>query len=269
MRPAAIDALFLNMDMLFKKRDIHIAVTGRNLDELFPMLREFPVTIVEERPDLVISYGGDGALLGAERMFPGVPKCPVRDRKENPKCPRHSELSTLKKLFNGELEKVSLVKLEAVTEANERISGINEILLDRVHAISAIRYRIRQDGRILRPQVVADSLLVSTPFGSTGYFQSITHGNFQVGLGMAFNNSMDLISHTVVEENAVITVQLLRGPAIMYADNDPRHIPLETGSTVTIKALPQKTVLYGLDIFRCMDCYDLRKYGREKTTESR
>ena len=53
------------MDPLFEKRDLRVVVTGRNLGDLLPMLRQFPIQVVETDPDLVISYGGDGSLLGA------------------------------------------------------------------------------------------------------------------------------------------------------------------------------------------------------------
>lgn len=249
------------MDALFAKKEIRLAVVGRNLDDLLPLLKLFSCKIVEDNPDLVISHGGDGSLLGAERQYPGVPKCPIRDRRENPKCPRHSELTTLTKLFAGELRKTQLDKLEAVTEDGESIHGINDIVIDRPIASSAIRYRIWLDGELFRAQVVADSLLIATPFGSTGYFQSIARGNFQYGLGLAFNNSMDLMGFSVVHPDAKLAVQLLRGPAVMAADNDPRRINLETGATLNIQTIPDKTVLYGIDVFRCLDCYDLRKRG--------
>lgn len=249
------------MDALFEKNEIKIAVTGRNLEDLLPLLRLFPCKVVEADPDLVISHGGDGSLLGAELAYPGIPKCPIRDRRENPKCPRHSELTTLTKLFNGELSKCSLEKLEAVTEKGEKLYGINDVVINRTVPSSAIRYRIWLNGELFRAQVVADSLLVATPFGSTGYFQSITRGNLQTGLGLAFNNSMDLMGYTVVEESSKLAVQILRGPAVMVADNDPRQISLNNGDTVNIQTIRDKTVLYGLDVFRCMDCYDLRKRG--------
>lgn len=244
------------------KKELRVAVVGRNLDDLLPMLRMFPCKIVEDEPELVISHGGDGSLLGSERRYPGVPKCPIRDRKQNPKCPRHSEISTLTKLFAGELRKYYLIKLQATTNSGESICGINEIFIDRSKETSAIRYRIWQDGELLKPQIIADSLIVATPFGSTGYFQSVTHGSFQCGLGLAFNNSLDLMGYTIARENSKITVELLRGPAVMSADNDPRMIPLETGTTLTIEPLQERTLLYGMDIFRCLDCYDLRKQGK-------
>ena len=249
------------MDSIFQKKEIRVAVEGRNLDDLLPMLKMFPCKIVEETPDLVISHGGDGALLGAERKFPGVPKCPLRDHRQNPKCPRHSEISTLQKLFAGQLKPVMLSKVVAKNASGESTSGINEILLDRTRETSAIRYRIWVDGELFKPQVVADSLVISTPFGSTGYFQSISRGNFTTGLGLAFNNAMDLMGFAVISENARLTVELLRGPAVMGADNDPTLIPLKSGDSFTVHVEHNTTPLYGLDIFRCMDCYDLRKNG--------
>ena len=249
------------MDSIFQKKEIRVAVEGRNLDDLLPMLKMFPCKIVEEAPDLVISHGGDGALLGAERKFPGVPKCPLRDHRQNPKCPRHSEISTLQKLFAGQLKPVMLSKLVAKKANGESISGINEILLERTRETSAIRYRILVDGELFKPQVVADSLVIATPFGSTGYFQSISRGNFTTGLGLAFNNAMDLMGFAVIGEDSQITVELLRGPAVMGADNDPTLIPLQSGDTFTVHAEHNTTTLYGLDVFRCMDCYDLRKNG--------
>ena len=252
------------MDSIFQKKEIRVAVEGRNLDDLLPMLKMFPCKIVEEAPDLVISHGGDGALLGAERKFPGVPKCPLRDHRQNPKCPRHSEISTLQKLFAGQLKPVMLSKLVAKKASGESISGINEILLERTRETSAIRYRILVDGELFKPQVVADSLVIATPFGSTGYFQSISRGNFTTGLGLAFNNAMDLMGFAVIGEDSQITVELLRGPAVMGADNDPTLIPLQSGDTFTVHAEHNTTTLYGLDVFRCMDCYDLRKNGIRK-----
>ena len=244
-----------------KSKTLRVAVEGRNLEDLLPLLEQFPCTIVTEAPELVITHGGDGSLLGAERKYPGIPKCPIRDRKRNPKCPRHDELTTLKHLFEGTLNVSHLTKLQVTTQAGESLTAINDIILDRVNPTAAIRYRIWVNGELIRPRVVADSLLFSTPFGSTGYFLSITRGTFSTGIGLAFNNPMDLFGHTVVPEDSTIRVQLLRGPALLVADNNPKQIPVNTDETLEISVLPEKTRLYGLDVFRCMDCFDLRKNG--------
>lgn len=249
------------MDSLFKKKDLRVTVVGRNLDDIVPLIRLHPVALVEEEPDLVISHGGDGSLLGAELCFPGIPKCPIRDRRQNPKCQKHSEMTTLAKLFNGELKKSYLEKLEAVTENGDRLCALNDIVLTRQLASSAVRYRIWIDGELFRGQVVADGLVVTTPFGSTGYYQSITRGNIRTGIGLAFNNAMDLLGHTVIHGEARLTIQLLRGPAVMVADNNPRHIELDTGAMIQVYVLPERTPVYGVDVFRCLECYHLRKDG--------
>lgn len=248
-------------DALFEKKDLRVVVVGRNLEDLLPMLRLFPIQIVDKDPDLVISYGGDGSLLGAEQKYPGVPKCPLRDFRQNPKCPAHAEMSVLEKLFRGELRRTTLTKLVAELEDGTMLKGINDIVIARRLISSAIRYRIWLDGELFKGQVVADSLVVATPFGSTGYFQSITRGTIQSGLGMAFSNAMDLYGFTVVPAETRIAIELLRGPAEMVADNDPNVCQLETGAKILIRVQDALTPVYGVDVFRCMDCYTLRRNG--------
>lgn len=245
----------------FHKQPLRVLVRGRNLEDLLPLLRRFDLELVDTDPDLVITHGGDGSLLGAERNYPGVPKCPIRDRRQNPKCPQHSELSTLEKLFSGQLQRSNLETLVAVTDSGEELRAINDLVLSRELLSSAIRYRIVVDGELFRPQVVSDSLVVATPFGSTGYFQSITRGNFRTGIGLAFNNAMDGIGFSVLSGFARLEVQLLRGPAVLVADNDPRILQLKDGGVLQVRLSGRKTVAYGLDVFRCQDCYQLRRDG--------
>ncbi|MBP5641347.1 MAG: hypothetical protein J6X55_17855 [Victivallales bacterium] len=248
-------------DDLFKKHPVKVAVVGRNLDDLMPILKDFPVQIVTQEPDLVISYGGDGSLLGSEQKYPSIPKFPLRDFRQNPKCPCHDERTVLQQLFNGQLKTSLLCKLHAELPDGMTLTGINDIVLSNLHVSSAIRYRLWLNGELFRGQIVADSLVVSTPFGSTGYFHSITRGTIQTGLGLAFSNSMDLNGFTIVPQDTVIDVELLRGPAHVAADNDPRVCQLKNGARIRIKISPTPTPAYGIDIFRCVDCYNLRRNG--------
>jgi hypothetical protein len=41
-------------------------------------------------PDFIITVGGDGTLLQAERCYPSIPKLPVRDSLRCYRCDRHS-----------------------------------------------------------------------------------------------------------------------------------------------------------------------------------
>ena len=245
---------------------LKVRLVGRNCADLRPLLERFPVELLPEksrtRPDLVVSSGGDGSLLGAEREYPGVPKFPIRDRANNPKCPLHHEEKMLAEFFAGRLAAQSLPRIVATLPDGTELMGLNDIVLSRKNLLATIRYRIRQDGRMLRPQVIADSLILSTAFGSTGYFQSITRGNFQHGLGIACNNPLDGEIFTVLPEDAALEVELLRGPAVVMADNNPRLVSLETGARIGIRLSQGRTLVYGLEAFRCQDCYFLRRNGK-------
>ena len=94
--------------------------------------------------------------------------------------------------------------------------------------------------------------------GDTG---SLFLGFLLGALGVAFNNAMDLYSHMIIPDNSELTVELLRGPAVLVADNDPQSFELCTGSRLRVSISDERTSVYGLDVFRCMDCYDLRKKG--------
>ncbi len=240
---------------------IRAAICGRHLDDLQKRLKGFPIAVVTENPDLVISYGGDGALLGAERVWPGVPKCPIRDVRRNPKCPKHGEEQVLTMLVRGELRTSRLMRLCAEAPDGTQLYAINDVAIAKQNLASAVRTRIWLNDELFQSQNVGDGLLLATPFGSTGYYQSITRGCFRTGIGLAFNNPMNWQDYIVVPEDTVVGVDILRGPALLLVDNDPARVCLKDGDRLTVRRLGEATLAYGMDIFRCRDCYRLRQDG--------
>ena len=237
---------------------VRVAIRGRNLEDLRKLLGKHDVTLVDQMPDLVISHGGDGALLGAEREFPGVPKCPLRDWRNNPPCPRHGEMDVLDLALRGKLRRDEIIKVEAHSNG-QRFFGLNDISIHRMIPSSAVRFRVSLNDELYANQIVGDGLVVSTPFGSTGYYRSITHSLFRIGLGLAFNNTTEPIDHLVVEDDCLISVKILRGPAIVVADNDPDQLELQAGDRIDFRRAEQKAIVLGLDILRCRDCFMLRQ----------
>ncbi|MBT7163980.1 MAG: hypothetical protein HN904_14455 [Victivallales bacterium] len=240
---------------------IRAAIRGRHLDDLRALLRGFPIVVDNEHPDVVISHGGDGSLLGAERDYPGVPKCPLRDRRMNPKCPEHPNERVLELLTRGELREDRIGKLVARTGDGRELVGLNDLFISKSIVSSAVRYRLWLDDELYKGQIVGDGLVVATPFGSTGYFRNITHSLFRVGIGLAFNNCSDPVDHIIVRNDTVIRAEVIRGPAVLVADNDPARLDLDEGDVVTFSRCEQQTVILGLDIFRCRECYGLRENG--------
>ena len=241
-------------------KKLRIAICGRNLPVLRQLLATFPVTVVEAKPELVISYGGDGALLGAERDFPGVPKLPLRDSCRNPQCPAHGEEKALDLFVQGKLKPMPLMKLEAAC-GEKTLIGVNDIMLHNRVTTSAIRYRIWLDGELYANRIVGDGLVAATPFGSSGYYRSITHSIFKLGIGLAFNNSTEPTDHLVLRDDTLIRVEILRGPAVLLADNCPaaHTIHLKRHDIITIRKSPQTASVLGLDAFRCPACARLRQ----------
>jgi NAD+ kinase len=240
---------------------IRAAICGRHLDDLRELLKRFPIVVDNETPDIVISHGGDGSLLGAEREYPGIPKCPLRDRRMNPKCAVHADETILDQLVRGELRVERIRKLVACTDDGRELLGLNDLILSKSIISSCVRYRLWLDDELYKGQIVGDGLVVATPFGSTGYFRNITHSLFRVGIGLAFNNCSDPVDHIVVGPDTVIRAEVIRGPAVLVADNDPARLDLKEGDVVTFARCEQETVILGLDAFRCRDCYSLRENG--------
>ena len=238
---------------------LRAAICGRNLADLRRYLERASIDVVTSSPDVAISYGGDGALLGAERDWPGVPKCPLRDSRANPKCPAHGEESVLRQLADGELAETRLMKIEADAGEGNRVVGLNDVLVSKAQISSAVRYRIWLDGAPYAGQIVGDGLVVATPFGSTGYYRSITHSMFRLGMGLAFNNSTEPTDHLVVEEDTAIRVRVIRGPAVLLADNAPAAARLGRGDTVLVRKSEGCATVLGLEAFRCPVCHALRQ----------
>lgn len=235
-----------------------VLVYGRNVDDLISVLPK-EVELVSTNPDLVISYGGDGALLGAERDWPGVPKIAMRDYRHNPKCSEHSEEQVLALALAGELTPRKLIKLDAFDGKGNCLSAMNDVVLHNGDPRSAIRYAVTIDGKSFPHQMVGDGVVTATPFGSSAYYKSITGSVFYTGIGLAFNNSTEPMDHMVLNDASVIEVIITRGPAVLLADNSPREFIIEEGEKITIKKGEAETLFYGLDIFRCPACYSLRK----------
>ena len=66
-----------------------IALVGKIKKDIKQLKRQIEFCgyeIVSRNPDVVISFGGDGSFLIAERRFPSVPKLPVRDKSICKRC---------------------------------------------------------------------------------------------------------------------------------------------------------------------------------------
>ena len=233
-----------------------IRLAGKNLEDIRPLLPEYGLEECGSGYEAVVCHGGDGALLGAEREFPGVLKVPIRDAASAPTCPLHHIRERLRAFAAGELRHVRLPKL-AGEWRDVRVTGINDVFLHNTLECGALRFSVRIDGEPYAPEILGDGVGLSTVHGSTAYYRSITRSVFRTGIGLAFSNATAEISHIVLPESAVVEITILRGPGLLLADNSPvSRVP--GGETVKFRLSSEKALVAGLAEFMCPECRRLR-----------
>ena len=208
-------------------------VFGSQTDALGPLLAQYGIVTVAEHPDLVICYGGDGTLLRAEYEHPGVPKLLLRNSRVCKFCSPLANDEILERVGAGRYTIRDIIKLEV--RANGRtLVGVNDIIIHNADPRHGIRYRLYADGKPIGGEIIGDGIVVATPLGSTGYYRSITDSSFAVGIGVAFNNSTEQSDHMVLADTSALKLALVRGPAVVYADNQPGTIELADGDEVAV-----------------------------------
>lgn len=216
-----------------------VTVVSQNKEKIKPSLKGSGFVIDDKNPEFVVSFGGDGTLMKAEELFPGLPKIILRDSAICKKCSKLSNEIVLEKIKNGQYRIDEVTKLQAAANG-ENLSALNDIVVHNADPRHAIRYHVSINNALTHHEIIGDGIIAATPFGATGYYRSITHSYFDTGIGLAFNNSIEQSDHMILSDNTKIELEIARGPAIVYADNQDKTITLETGAKITIKKADHK-----------------------------
>jgi len=233
-----------------------VKLIGKNLEDIKPLLEPYGLLLTDDAPELIICHGGDGTLLGAEREFPGIPKFPIRDQRTAPRCEKHSYGEQLASFVAGKLKLARLPKI-AGEVGGRQVRGINDVFLHNRDRVSALRYRVRIDGELYANEIVGDGVGLATVHGSTAYYRSITHSIFRVGIGLAFSNSTEEISHLVLDAASRVEIEVVRGPGLLVADNSG-PIEVSDGAKVLFFQTGEYARVYALEEFMCAKCRALR-----------
>lgn len=213
-----------------------IAIVGKTplkISELKKELEKYHFVYAEKDPEVVISYGGDGTFLIAEREYPGIPKVLLRDSKICKKCHENVMEHELDYLAHHALQCTEHLKLEAKFQKKSLLCA-NDFVLRNVYPTHAIRFEISLDGTKVDAEYIGDGVVIATPFGAGAYFYSITKETFTEGTGIAFNNVTIAERARIVPANTEILLLLTRGHAVFVADNNPEIVHLKSGDSVTI-----------------------------------
>ena len=210
-------------------------IFGDQAKDLEIAVKQAGFELVAPDPELVIAYGGDGTFFQAEHRYPGIPKLILKSSRICKLCSKLSNEELLRRAVAGDYELKSVPKLEA-RAGDAKLLALNDIIVHNANSRHAIRYHLKLDEQSISPhEIIGDGVVIATPLGSTGYYRSITDSYFELGLGIAFNNSTEQSDHLVVASNRVITITISRGPALVFADNQAEEIELNIGESISIK----------------------------------
>lgn len=227
-----------------------ILLIGKKAKDIESLAKSLGFEVVNQNPDVIISYGGDGTLLYSERIHPGTPKLPIREAAVCKKCPFHSEEDLLKELLSGTLKLKEYCKLET-TILYQTFYALNDFVIRNTQPMHTIRFRVTP---LADKLLIGDGIVLSTPFGSTGYFKSITGQDFEGGFGLAFNNTTEKIAPLFFKDTDAVIFKLVRGTATLSFDNNPDIFNIDKGSEITFKLSDKVAKIYALESLRCPDC---------------
>lgn len=234
-------------------------IVGKETAEVEKKAKDMGFELVTENPDVIISYGGDGTLLSAERQYPSIPKLPIRNSKICIKCPKHEEEILLKGLYEGRLLLGIFKKLETII-FYKKIYALNDFVIRNIEPIHAIRFKIFQDDIPTGPLYIGDGIVLATSFGSTAYFKSITGESFEdpQKWALALNNTTENIGPDYPEDDDQIGFKLVRGKATLSFDNSPEIFTIDEGSEISFKLSDQAARIYEAESLRCPSCQIIR-----------
>ncbi len=212
------------------------SIVGKNKKSV-NMLRDTLVRLgflfKKRKPDMIISLGGDGTFLFSEREHPGIPKLLIRDSDICKKCNNLEFDQLFMKIKKGDYLLTENFKLQAFYNGKRRIA-VNDVVIRNKSPIQALRFQVSIDGKAL-PLTIGDGAIVSTPFGSTAYYYSITGKKFSEGIGLAFNNPTKPMKSRVLPDGSMIKIKIIRHEAELSLDNDPEIMTMKPGETATIR----------------------------------
>ncbi len=256
------------MQLKLFPKPTRVAVVGRSTRFIQSILREHGFYVSSRHPELVVSFGGDGTLLHAEHAYPGVPKVCVRHDVMCSRCASKGgasiqALSSRSKLFfcrncfsgvatyiasNPRMAVREEIKLEGhafdargVPKGKPRVA-LNEINVHNQRPQQALRGSAHVNTRPRIPHFIADGVIVSTPFGSSGYFYSCTRKRFSSGIGIAVINATRRIPPLLLpnaNSSTRVSVFIQRHRRHKYADNMSHAILLQQGDVVEVRLSKQ------------------------------
>lgn len=204
---------------------------------------------------VIVTFGGDGTILYAARNYASPTILPVRTGRsigEKTQLEEDEVEAALERLETGAVGTDYRIerhpKIAAFADGDElggSFSAVNDINLHHRSPVSTVVFDLRlSDGHFeaTYERVIGDGVVVATPFGSTGYYRSITGGSIAAGLGVALNNvhsPRDAPDYAVLSAEGVVEIVVRpksnASSGLLTRDDDPATYELEIDEPVEIR----------------------------------
>ncbi|MFC2143405.1 hypothetical protein ACFLQN_03330 [Candidatus Aenigmatarchaeota archaeon] len=210
-----------------------------NKSRIIRLLKKHDVKITRSSPEFVLSYGGDGTLLGVSKDFPKSIIIPIRKSNICARCASF-DLNMINHIFNKiEQDEYYIRAFDKVTArvGSKKLTGLNEIQLHNKNPQEAIRFSIHarsNNGIVSHKMIIGDGLIAATAYGSTAYYKTVGYQPFSSGIKIGFNNTNPKPRSIILK--GIATIKILRSDGFVFADNSPNFVPVRKHSTIKIKA---------------------------------
>ncbi len=217
-----------------------IAIVSKdNVQQIIKVLNMFGADIDDKRPDFIITYGGDGSILSAERKYPGIPKITIRNSERGFKCnfDENQLEDVLINVDNNTYKIKEEIKLETTFQGKKYLS-LNEVQIHNASPVKAIRFSIYMDSLPIFDNIIGDGAVIATPFGSSAYFSSIGGEKFDIGIGVGLNNPYNVKLKPVIISDASdpeVYIKIIRDDGLLLFDNDSNMVNIKRGDEIKVE----------------------------------
>lgn len=178
------------------------------------------------RPEVVVCFGGDGTLLYAEQKYPGVKKIFFYKN-----CRKFTMLDDFKEEM----------KLDVFLNGKKVFTALNDVNI-HYRLPRALRFSVKLNCFELG-EIIGDGVVIATPFGSNAYYKIITGGNFNKGIGIAFNNCANEVKSKIVDEDSAIEININRENGFLGFDTCNKVYELKKGDKIIVKKSKEKAYI--------------------------
>lgn len=216
---------------------------------------------------VIVTFGGDGTILYAARNFASPTILPVRtgtsigEKTQLEEDELEAALERLETGIEGEDYRIERHrKIAAYADGDElggSFSALNDINLHHRSPVTTVVFdlHLRDAGlEATYERVIGDGVVVATPFGSTGYYRSITGGSIAAGLGVALNNvhsPRNAPDYAVLSAEGVVELEVRpkskASTGLLTRDDDPSAHELHSGEPVEIRRTDEAIELIAID----------------------